>query len=61
MEGQATNVVHMRMREQHCALIDSSVWAAPGVKHQSELRQDNAGLLQANHTPSQLMQCQGRP
>jgi hypothetical protein len=47
VEGQAPYVVHMRMAEQHCLLVHAALGAAPRVQHKLQLRQDDAGLLQA--------------
>lgn len=45
MERQASNMVHMGVRNEDIGLIHCSLRTPPGVKDQLQLRDGNAGLL----------------
>ena len=47
MEGQAPNVIHVSMGQQHSPLEGTALWAPPCVQSKTQLRQNDACLLQA--------------
>ena len=52
MKGQATYVVHVRVRQEDIGLIHCSLWAPSGVKDQLQLRNADAGLLRRGNQPT---------